>query len=144
MSADLTWLLTRNTSSFLVKRKGNTAIQLSRDPANLTNVHSFKYAGLNNKVYSGIKQRIASLIGGVTVSTKKQALANKPGKAVVTKKFAHTGRRGVSNQVSKIVKSYRGDLVKAALARASRIIDTQAEGKKAPVKKLRGKKAIKA
>ncbi|KAI9337320.1 ribosomal protein L28e [Obelidium mucronatum] len=140
MSADLTWLLTRNTSSFLVKRKGNTAIQLSRDPANLTNIHSFKYAGLNNKSVA-----IASAgAKGVTVSTKKQALANKPGKAVVTKKFAHTGRRGVSNQVSKIVKSYRGDLVKAALARASRIIDTQAEGKKAPVKKLRGKKAIKA
>ncbi|KAJ3289408.1 ribosomal protein L28e [Rhizoclosmatium globosum] len=140
MSADLAWLLTRDTSSFLVKRKGNTAIQLSRDPANLTNVHSFKYSGLTDRpVY------IASAgAKGVTVAVKKADHDNKPGKALSTKTIAHTGRRGVSNQVNKIVKAYRADLVKAALGRASRLIDAQAEGKKAPVKKLRGKKAIKA
>ncbi|KAJ3064704.1 hypothetical protein HDU98_007498 [Podochytrium sp. JEL0797] len=137
MSADLTWLLTRNSSSFIVKRKGNVAIQLSRDPANLMNVHSFKYAGLNDKAVT-----IASAgAKGVTVSTKKAGTAQKPGQSLSTKKFAHTGRRGVSNQVNKIVKSYRGDLAKAAVARASRIMDTQVEGKVAPVKKVKGVRA---
>ena len=52
MSSDLLWLLTRQNSSFLVKRKTNGGAQFSRDPMNMTKINSFKYSGVNKKVYS--------------------------------------------------------------------------------------------
>ncbi len=49
MSADLIWQLVRENNSFLVKR-GRTsrlgAVQFSKEPGNLMNVHSFKYSGI--------------------------------------------------------------------------------------------------
>jgi large subunit ribosomal protein L28e len=47
MSDALLWELTKKQNSFLVKRNG---VQLSRDPLNVANVHSFKYSGVNSKV----------------------------------------------------------------------------------------------
>ncbi|TPX78696.1 hypothetical protein CcCBS67573_g00028 [Chytriomyces confervae] len=167
MSADLAWLLTRSTSSFLVKRKGNTSIQLSRDAGNLTNIHSFKNSSLNNKSYgaavgaklseclqnisqqsniyatTGFAVFIASAgAAGVVISHKKVASSNKPAASIVSKKLVHGGRRAIAKGVAKVTKGYRGDLSKAALSRASRILDTQVQGKKQYVKKVRGKKAI--
>jgi len=43
ISPDLTWLLVRNNSSFLVKRNG---LQLTSEPGNLTNLNSYRYSGL--------------------------------------------------------------------------------------------------
>ncbi|KAI8843438.1 ribosomal L28e/Mak16 [Chytriomyces cf. hyalinus JEL632] len=138
MSADLAWLLTRSTSSFLVKRKGNTSIQLSRDAGNLTNIHSFKNSSLNNKAVFVASAGAA----GVVISHKKVANSNNPAASIVSKKLVHGGRRAVAKGVAKVTKGYRGDLSKAALSRASRILDTQVQGKKQYVKKVRGKKAI--
>ncbi|KAJ3238039.1 hypothetical protein HDU81_008510 [Chytriomyces hyalinus] len=137
MSADLAWLLTRTTSSFLVKRKGNTSIQLTRDPASLNNVHSFKNSSVNNKTVSVASAGAA----GVTVTYKKGP-ATKPAASTVTKKLVFGGRRAAAKGVAKITKGYRADLSAAALARVSRILDTQVQGKKVHTKKARGKKAI--
>ncbi|KAI8611290.1 ribosomal L28e/Mak16, partial [Chytriomyces sp. MP71] len=115
----------------------NTAIQLSRDPASLTNVHSYKASGVNNKSIS----IAAAGSQGVTVTYKKGPI-NKPVASTHVKKLVHGGRRAIARGVAKIAKSTRADLSKAALARASRILDTQVEGKVQPVKKLRGKKAV--
>ncbi|TFK89852.1 ribosomal protein L28e [Polyporus arcularius HHB13444] len=48
MSSDLQWLLLRNSNAFLVKRVPEGPI-LSKEPGNLTNLHSFKYSGLANE-----------------------------------------------------------------------------------------------
>ena len=46
MSADLQWLLTKNWSTFQVKRRQSGTKTLTSEPLNLTNVHSQKYSGL--------------------------------------------------------------------------------------------------
>lgn len=47
VSADLTWALVRNTSSFLKTNKADGAV-FSTEPMNLTGKNSFKYSGLAN------------------------------------------------------------------------------------------------
>lgn len=44
MSTDLIWQITRDNSSFLVKRNG---IQLSRERGNVLNRNSFKFSGVS-------------------------------------------------------------------------------------------------
>lgn len=44
-SSALQWQLIRNNHSHLVKRDG---VIFSSEPANLTNIHSFKFSGLAN------------------------------------------------------------------------------------------------
>ena len=51
MSADLQWLLVKNSNAFLVKRKG---VQFSSEPGNLNNTNSFKFSGLANKKTVGV------------------------------------------------------------------------------------------
>lgn len=59
VSSDLLWAITRNNSSFIVKRGvGNGRVIFSREPLNLVNKHSHKYSGLVNE-----KVRIA--LGGM-------------------------------------------------------------------------------
>lgn len=54
VSADLVWQIVRGQNSYLVKRNKNAKVQFSRDPLNLTNTHSRKYAGfVNDKVRFG-------------------------------------------------------------------------------------------
>ncbi|KAJ3142520.1 hypothetical protein HK100_002189 [Physocladia obscura] len=135
MSADIAWLLTRNTASYLVKRKGNQEVQFSRDRGNLLNKNSFKYSSVNPKaVY------IAPVATGVTITTKRGSAAKQ---ATQTKTVAHGGRRIVSASIKKIVKGYRPDLLKAALARGSRLLDVQDDKKKRFPKIIR-KKNVKA
>ncbi|TLD13625.1 uncharacterized protein PgNI_04574 [Pyricularia grisea] len=53
VSADLIWEVVRNQNAFLEKRNTNGGVQFSRDPLNLTNKHSRKYAGfVNDKVHT--------------------------------------------------------------------------------------------
>ncbi|CAK4081057.1 unnamed protein product [Aphanomyces euteiches] len=114
MSNDtLTWLLTKNTSSFLVKgvQPNN---DFSRAKFNLLNRHSRKYDGL-----SANKAVDISLNDKKVVLTTKIAKSSKfPAKAIHTvplnKAFranAHTIRAEISRNF------YRGDLKRAALAR---------------------------
>lgn len=47
MSSDLQWLLVRKYNAFVVKRLPEGPI-LSKEPGNLTNLHSHKFSGLTN------------------------------------------------------------------------------------------------
>ncbi|KAI8846070.1 ribosomal L28e/Mak16 [Chytridium lagenaria] len=119
MSSDLIWLLTRNNSSFLVKRSG---VQFSREAGNLTNLNSFKYSGIANPKTVDV----SAAAKGVTVSLKKKTVvATKPGRSIQKATIAKPGARTVVKSVRNLVKSYRPDLQKAAIARAVRILDTQ-------------------
>lgn len=76
MSSDtLTWLLTKNTSSFLVKRNGN---EFAREKFNLLNRNCRKYSGL--AATKAVDVSIADK--KVTLSTKIEKAAKKPVKAV--------------------------------------------------------------
>ncbi|ORX98265.1 ribosomal protein L28e [Basidiobolus meristosporus CBS 931.73] len=107
MSADLTWLLVKDNSSFLVKRNG---VQFTTEPNNLTNLNSFKYSGLaNNKVVG-----VAASGKGVVLTTKKQSVsAAKPAKAFNKVTISGSSRRSAKVIANSIARSgYRADLRK--------------------------------
>ena len=114
----------------MVKRNG---IILSREPGNLMNKHSFKYSGLapakTVSIQSGAK--------GITVSTKTKN-STKPSKSLNSSTI-YKPARSTTKSVQGIVKGYRPDLVKAAMARASRLLESQLPVKSIN-KKSRGKK----
>jgi large subunit ribosomal protein L28e len=65
-----------NNNAFLVKSKTAGGVQFSRDPFNLTNKHSKKYAGFISDKAVSVQ---GNEKGGVTLQTKKnKASSNKP------------------------------------------------------------------
>ncbi|AEO69531.1 01c61569-e6ee-47ca-b584-63b517fda940 [Thermothielavioides terrestris] len=144
VSADLIWEISRTSNAFLVKRKSGAAPQFSRDPLNLTNVHSRKYAGFVNDKALGI---VPNEKGGVRVISKKPASVNKPASSLYTvtygaNKTARKTYKAVANQVAK--NGYRPDLRQVAVARASAIRRGQRPAKPEPAPKLRGAAARRA
>ncbi|KAK4146356.1 ribosomal L28e protein family-domain-containing protein [Dichotomopilus funicola] len=141
VSADLIWEVSRLQNSYLVKTR---TAQFSRDPLNLKNVHSRKYAGFVNDKAIGIS---ANEKGGVQVISKKPASANKPASGLHTVTYGgnKTGRktyRNVANQAAK--NGYRADLRSVAVSRASALRRAQRPAKADPERKLRGNAAKKA
>ncbi|KAI0389991.1 60S ribosomal protein L28 [Xylariaceae sp. FL0594] len=144
VSADLVWEIVRANNSFLVKRKAAGGVQLSRDPLNLTNKHSRKWAGFVNEKALGVAPKGDK---GVKVLSKKTSAANQPAKAITETSFRgdKSTRKvyvAVANQAAK--NGYRADLRQAAVARASAILKSQKDPKPTPEPKLRGSKAKKA
>ncbi|KAI9104859.1 ribosomal L28e/Mak16 [Phlyctochytrium arcticum] len=136
MSGDLIWLLTRDTSSFLVKRNG---VRLSREPGNLLNVNSFKYSGLAQRKSIHVA---SSEKGAALVLKKNRVPATKPSKVahqIILKK----GQRASAKSVQSILRNYRPDLQTAALARVSRVLDIQKPARVQKQKKVRGVRAKK-
>ncbi|KAG1697560.1 hypothetical protein DVH05_016001 [Phytophthora capsici] len=116
MSSDtLTWLLTKNTSSFLVKRNGN---EFAREKFNLLNRNCRKYSGL-----ASTKAVDVSLADKkITLSTKIEKASKKPTKAVNAVPLRKGARGGANTIRANISRNYyRRDLKKAALAKWSRL-----------------------
>jgi large subunit ribosomal protein L28e len=108
---DLQWLLTRKTSSHIVKQKGLGRI-FSREPGNLMNLHSYKYGWVNDKAV-GISP--AANGRGVVVTTKKSKLpTNKIAVSRSTQTINKGGSRRTAGAVADIVakRGYRADLLK--------------------------------
>ncbi|KAI0756201.1 ribosomal protein L28e [Daedaleopsis nitida] len=139
MSSDLQWLLLRNSNAFLVKRIPEGPI-LSKEPGNLTNLHSFKYSGLANEKTIVVTETES----GIQLVTRKKGAAPtavRPACATTTIR-PRSGPRRAAGVTSKIAKrGYRPDLRAAALARVSALVASKKEKKAAPPKKVRGKKA---
>ncbi|KKA27156.1 hypothetical protein TD95_000372 [Thielaviopsis punctulata] len=142
VSYDLVWEVARNQNCFLVKRKTNGGIQLSRDPLNLTNVHSKKYAGFANEKAVGLAP---AANGGVTLLTKKVSAAATPAKGTIATTFS---AQKPSRSTFKVVatatakQGYRPDLREAAIQRASALKHANKPVKETPEAKPRGKKAL--
>ncbi|SPO23970.1 related to 60S ribosomal protein L28 [Ustilago trichophora] len=142
-SQDLQWLLVRNNSSFIVKQKGLGRI-FSREPRNLTQLHSYKYSGVVNTKAVGIEA--AKSGKGIVLTTKN---SKKAPSAIKATKNATTIKKGggrraagvVSNVVAK--KGYRADLTKAAVVRASALLRSQRGRSQPPARKVRGSGARK-
>ncbi|CAP69105.1 uncharacterized protein PODANS_7_10630 [Podospora anserina S mat+] len=142
VSADLIWEVTRLQNAFLVKRKESGGIQFSRDPLNLTNVHSRKYAGYVNDKAIGV---VAGENNTIQVISKKVSAGNKPASGrTVSTIGASKANRKTYKSIAKQTAKYRGDLRQVAVARASAIRASQRPVKPSPEPKLRGNAAKKA
>ncbi|GES63351.1 60S ribosomal protein L28 [Aspergillus terreus] len=144
VSSDLIWQITRTQNAYLVKRNSGGGSQFSRDPLNLQNKHSFKYAGYANTKAVGVQ---ATENGGVAVLSKKPGNPQQPGKNLVTVTYGpSTGTRkiykGVADKTAK--NGYRADLREDAVARVSAIRRSQKVKKATPARKPRGAQARKA
>ncbi|KAI5868036.1 60S ribosomal protein L28 [Durotheca rogersii] len=142
--ADLIWEIVRDNNSYLVKRKESGGIQFSRDPLNLTNKNSRKYAGFVNNKAIGVQ---FAEKGGVKIISKKQSAAHQPAKSSITTTHngGQTTRKIYKSVANKTAKSgYRPDLREAAVARVSAVRRSQKDPKPTPEPKLRGAKAKKA
>ncbi|PYI10892.1 ribosomal protein L28e [Aspergillus sclerotiicarbonarius CBS 121057] len=144
VSSDLIWQLTRTQNAFLVKRNSGGGSQFSRDPLNLQNKHSFKYAGYANTKAVGVQ---ATENGGVVVITKKPSNPQQPAKNVVSVTYGSSAStrkiyKGVADKTAK--NGYRADVREDAVARVSAIRRSQKPKKETPPQKPRGAQARKA
>uniref|UniRef100_M4BH84 Ribosomal eL28/Mak16 domain-containing protein n=1 Tax=Hyaloperonospora arabidopsidis (strain Emoy2) TaxID=559515 RepID=M4BH84_HYAAE len=116
MSCDtLTWLLTKNNSSFLLKRNGS---EFAREKFNLLNRNCRKYSGL--AATRAVDLSLADK--KVMLTTKIERAYKKPVKAenvVSLRKGARGGANTIRANISR--NFYRRDLKKAALAKWSRL-----------------------
>ncbi|KOS39688.1 hypothetical protein ACN38_g9464 [Penicillium nordicum] len=143
ISNDLVWQITRNQNSFLVNRNSGGGFQFSRDPMNLLNKHSYKYAGYANNKAVGVQ----ATENGVAVTTKKPSNPQQPAQNVVTVTYGPSTStrkiyKGVADKTAK--NSYRADLREEAVARVSAVRRSQLPKKDTPAQKPRGAKALKA
>ncbi|KAJ5139108.1 uncharacterized protein N7515_003956 [Penicillium bovifimosum] len=134
---------TGRQNAFLVNRNSGGGSQFSRDPLNLLNKHSFKYAGYSNNKAIGVQ----GTENGVVVITKKPSNPQQPAQNLVTVTYGPSSSnrkifKGVADKTAK--NGYRADLREEAVARVSAVRRSQLPKKDAPAKKLRGVQARKA
>jgi len=144
VSADLVWQITRSQNAFLEQRYTTGGVRFSRDPLNLVNIHSRKYAGYINDKAIGLQP---AENGGVTLIAKNASNTQKPAKSIRTIAYGpHTSNRKIYKSVAgnTAKNGYRADLREEAVARVSAIRRSQKPKKDAPAPKLRGAKAKKA
>merc|ERR1711934_231252 len=118
-SSDLLWQITRNNSSFLVKRNG---LQLSSEPGNLMNKNSFKFSGI--ATFETVD--VADNEKGITFSRKNKANTSKPARNVVSMDLKKDLRKVSKTIINKTAgANYRKDLSNAALARWCKVWKSQ-------------------
>merc|ERR1712046_260777 len=118
-SSDLLWALTKKQNAFLVKRNG---LQLTSEPNNLMNKHSFKYSGLANVEAVGIEDNTR----GITLKMKNKKNSSNPKRNVVSVDLKKDFRKVAATIRNKTEgKFYRQDLSNAALAHWYKIWKSQ-------------------
>merc|ERR1712196_621418 len=118
-SSDLLWALTKKQNAFLVKRNG---LQLTSEPNNLMNKHSFKYSGLANLEAVGIEDNTR----GITLKLKNKKNSSNPKRNFVSVDLKKGFRKVAASIKNKTEgKYYRKDLSGAALARWYKIWKSQ-------------------
>ncbi len=93
MSSDIAWAVTRNNSAFLLKKR-NCPKPFSKDPLNLTNKNSQRYAGYLQPKAVGV----SAADKGFVLSVKASAKANRPKGSVVSVDMK-SGARSSLNKV---------------------------------------------
>ncbi|KAK0545091.1 hypothetical protein OC845_005281 [Tilletia horrida] len=141
VSNELEWLLTRRTSSYIVKQASLPRV-FTREPANLTQLHSFKYSSTTNNKNIGIEAAPGGR-GVVVVTRKGKASRGAVKGAYSTTTLKKGGSRRSAGAISNIVhkNGYRRDLTQVAVARASALHRSQRSRKAQQPAKPRGKKA---
>lgn len=126
------------------RKARNGGVQFSKDPLNLTGIHSKKYEGYIAPQAIGVQAGEDNK--GVVLTTKKNDKANKPGSELQTATFGSSSStrktyRSIVNSTAK--RGYRPDLRRESVARASAIRQSQRAKKDDYPVKLRGAKARK-
>ena len=134
MSADLQWMIIRNNSCHLVKRKNVPSF--SNEPNNLKGVNSFRFNGLVHKKTVSVEPKSDGK--GVVLVTRKNRTVRRPAKSISRLELKRDARKTLS-AIRKVIDegNYRKDLKMAAIRRASAILRSQ---KPVIVKKTRGGK----
>merc|ERR1711865_384070 len=116
-SSDLQWMLLKNNTSFLVKRKGAgvAKVQFTTEPNNVMNLNSFKFSGLANKKAVGVTVEDETIT--FTMKKAKASLQRKPASNVVTMALKKTVKGAAAIEKATAKSYYRGDLTKFAVAR---------------------------
>jgi len=136
MSADIQWLIIRNNSSFLMKRKHMPS--LSKEPNNLKGRNSFRYSGLVHKKTVGVEPAPSGK--GVVLVTRNGRCTRKPAKNYSRVELKKSSRQTLKTIGKTLFNGrYRKDLKMCAVRRASALLRSQ---KPVVVKKARvgGKK----
>mmetsp|Transcript_7043 Transcript_7043/g.9878 ORF Transcript_7043/g.9878 Transcript_7043/m.9878 type:complete len:154 (-) Transcript_7043:347-808(-) len=116
---DLIWACVRNNSSFLVKRKNDKHVQLTKEPGNVSGKNSFKYSGLANKKTIDLNM---DSNGVVQIGLKAPKRANMPSTQVRSTPLKKDFRRVAHSIKSQTAgQHYRADLTDMALARWSKL-----------------------
>jgi large subunit ribosomal protein L28e len=122
MSSDLVWLITRNNSSFLVKRNG---VQFNSQPSNLLNKQSLKF---NDSV-------AVQMVGDkIVLQLPRKTQDGKVSKA----KFSIPLKKVNPAKLDKVLTKVRPDLTEKILARVARLAQIQKAPKPLKEKKIRG------
>nr|ACH48186.1 60S ribosomal protein L28 [Cyriopagopus schmidti] len=123
MSTDLQWMVIRNCSSHLVKKR-NIKKYFSRDPLNMKNIHSPRFAGVIHKKALNIEPHSSK--PGVVLVYKKRKYQKKPAKNIARVPLTKGARRTMTS-IKRFINSnfYRKDLKMVALRRASAILKSQ-------------------
>ena len=124
MSSELIWQVTKKHNALIVNNGSLTSFD--KDPLNLTNVPSKKASGLANPKAVGVA---AGKNGAVLLVKNRRAGNSKPAK--LTTGYTVKSVRGGAKVVKGQLKSYRKDLVPAALARLTRVVKTSKASKPA-------------
>eukprot|EP00745_Piridium_sociabile_P010914 TRINITY_DN178501_c0_g1_i1.p2 TRINITY_DN178501_c0_g1~~TRINITY_DN178501_c0_g1_i1.p2 ORF type:complete len:138 (+),score=37.49 TRINITY_DN178501_c0_g1_i1:64-477(+) len=121
-SADLSWLIVRNTSCFLLKRNRQN---FTLEPNNLKGRNSFRYSGLVQKRTVGVEP--AKDGKGVVLVTKKVAGSNRKMSKTLNRVELKRDSRRTFRAIRNITRKsgYRSDLSMAAVRRAAAIIKSQ-------------------
>merc|ERR1711890_12183 len=122
MSSDLYWMVVRDTSSFMMKGRLSKSKIFSKEPMNLTGLHSLTSSGIVGAKAVGVAA--APDNKGVVVVTKKPKVANQPGKST-TSVTLKKGRRAVIKSVANSVSAFNKTKKRAAVKRASAILRSQ-------------------
>ena len=141
-SADLTWLLLRNSSSFAVKGRSATRQVLAGERGNLRNVHCARYSGLSRSRAVDLN---TNENGTLTLSfkSKRASSRRKPAGRWSSVALKRDFRRNAKT-IKAVVDNYSPDLTKSALARWSKISRVQRAVAKDVKKKAQKKDAKEA
>lgn len=124
MSAELQWMIVKDRSSFLVKKR-MIKTWFSIDPLNPKGTHAKRYSGTVRDKALTIEPHGSGK--GVTLVYKKQANRKKPAKLLDRVPLKNGARRTMSS-IKKWVKGhryYRKDLQTLCMRRASAILRSQ-------------------
>nr|SVE92782.1 EOG090X0JNN [Megafenestra aurita] len=121
-SSQLQWAITRNTSSFMMKKR-NISQPFSREPLHLTNRHCFKYNTMIHKNVIAVQP--AKDKNGFVVLTKSKRKGFKPKQSFVRSQIKGGARHTLAKLRNIMKAGYRKDCRTAALKKASAIIRSE-------------------
>ena len=131
VSSDLIWQVTRNNSSFLVKRNG---LSLTSEPNNPSNINSAKFSGLANSKTADVRAQGSNFV----ITMKKTKDQTKPKKSLRIVKIKAADPRRVAKTVDSLVSKsfYRPAIGKLAVARVGKLAQATVRANKMAKDKL--------